>query len=87
MMQRAVPADAIVVGEKCTPGCWLGGYRRVAEPRKLAYPVGWGALGFGFPASIGLRSPAHTARCASRVMGASCSPAENCQPLRTITFP
>jgi acetolactate synthase-1/2/3 large subunit len=25
----------------------------VPAPRKLAYPVGWGTLGFGFPASIG----------------------------------
>jgi acetolactate synthase-1/2/3 large subunit len=25
----------------------------VPRPRKLAYPLGWGTLGFGFPASLG----------------------------------
>jgi acetolactate synthase-1/2/3 large subunit len=25
----------------------------VSSPRGLAYPVGWGTLGFGFPASLG----------------------------------
>src|SRR5581483_2087361 len=37
----------------CIPGYWLAGYRRVPRPRKLAYPMGWGTLGFGFPASLG----------------------------------
>jgi thiamine pyrophosphate-dependent acetolactate synthase large subunit-like protein len=41
-----------VVADMCIPGYWLG-YRRVPAPRKLAYPMGWGTLGFGFPASIG----------------------------------
>jgi acetolactate synthase-1/2/3 large subunit len=37
----------------CIPGYWLGGYWRAPAPRKLAYPLGWGTLGFGFPASLG----------------------------------
>jgi acetolactate synthase-1/2/3 large subunit len=37
----------------CIPGYWLAGFHRVSAPRKLAYPMGWGTLGFGFPASIG----------------------------------
>ncbi len=37
----------------CIPGYWLAGYRRVALPRKLAFPMGWGTLGFAFPASLG----------------------------------
>ncbi len=53
VMERVLPDDALVVADMCIPGYWLGGYRRVPAPRKLAYPVGWGTLGFGFPASIG----------------------------------
>ena len=34
-------------------GYWTGGYSRQSRARRLAYPVGWGTLGFGFPASIG----------------------------------
>jgi acetolactate synthase-1/2/3 large subunit len=37
----------------CVPGYWYGGFGRVARPRGLAYPVGWGTLGFGFPAGLG----------------------------------
>jgi thiamine pyrophosphate-dependent acetolactate synthase large subunit-like protein len=37
----------------CIPGYGLAGFHRVPAPRKLAYPMGWGTLGFAFPASIG----------------------------------
>jgi thiamine pyrophosphate-dependent acetolactate synthase large subunit-like protein len=53
IMGRALPADAVVVADMCIPGYWLAGYRQVPAPRKLAYPMGWGTLGFGFPASLG----------------------------------
>ena len=53
IMERVLPADAVVVADMCIPGYWLAGYRQVPLPRKLAYPVGWGTLGFGFPASLG----------------------------------
>jgi acetolactate synthase-1/2/3 large subunit len=53
IMHRALPADAVVVTDMCIPGYWLGGYWRPPSPRKLAYPLGWGTLGFGFPASLG----------------------------------
>jgi thiamine pyrophosphate-dependent acetolactate synthase large subunit-like protein len=53
IMNRVLPDDAIVVADMCIPGYWLAGYRRVPLPRKLAYPVGWGTLGFAFPASLG----------------------------------
>jgi thiamine pyrophosphate-dependent acetolactate synthase large subunit-like protein len=53
IMDRTLPADAVVVADMCIPGYWLAGYRRVPRPRKLAYPMGWGTLGFGFPASLG----------------------------------
>ncbi|MBS1869323.1 MAG: thiamine pyrophosphate-binding protein [Actinobacteria bacterium] len=53
VMARCLPADAVVVADMCIPGYWLAGYRQVPAPRKLAYPVGWGTLGFAFPASLG----------------------------------
>jgi thiamine pyrophosphate-dependent acetolactate synthase large subunit-like protein len=52
-MRRVLPEDAVVVADMCIPGYWLGGYWQVPFPRKLAYPLGWGTLGFGFPASLG----------------------------------
>ena len=53
VVHRALPTDAVVVTDMCIPGYWLGGYWRVPAPRKLGYPLGWGTLGFGFPASLG----------------------------------
>jgi acetolactate synthase-1/2/3 large subunit len=53
IMDRALPQDAVVVADMCIQGYWLAGYRRVPLPRKLAFPMGWGTLGFAFPASLG----------------------------------
>ena len=53
IMRTVLPADAIVLADMCIPGYWLGGFHAVPAPRKLAYPVGWGTLGFAFPASLG----------------------------------
>jgi thiamine pyrophosphate-dependent acetolactate synthase large subunit-like protein len=53
VMDRALPPEAVVVADMCIPGYWLAGYRRVPRPRALAYPLGWGTLGFAFPASLG----------------------------------
>lgn len=52
-MARTLPDDANVVVDMCIPGYWLGGYHQVARARRFAYPVGWGTLGFAFPAAIG----------------------------------
>ncbi len=52
-MAGLLPADATVVADMCIPGYWYAGLARVAGPRRLAYPVGWGTLGFAFPASLG----------------------------------
>ena len=49
----AVPDDAVVLAAMCIPGYWLAGFHRVPAPRKLVYPMGWGTLGFAFPASLG----------------------------------
>ncbi|MGZ4192592.1 MAG: thiamine pyrophosphate-binding protein [Solirubrobacteraceae bacterium] len=53
IMERALPPETVVVADMCIPGYWLAGYRRVPRPRALAYPMGWGTLGFAFPASVG----------------------------------
>jgi len=53
IMQRALPPEAVVVADMCIPGYWLAGYHKVPRPRGLAYPMGWGTLGFAFPASMG----------------------------------
>jgi thiamine pyrophosphate-dependent acetolactate synthase large subunit-like protein len=52
-LESGLPDDAVVVADMCIPGYWYGGFGRVGSPRGLAYPVGWGTLGFGFPASLG----------------------------------
>jgi thiamine pyrophosphate-dependent acetolactate synthase large subunit-like protein len=52
-LESGLPEDAVVVADMCIPGYWYGGFGRVSCPRGLAYPVGWGTLGFGFPAGLG----------------------------------
>ena len=49
----ALPGGAIVLADMCIPGYWLAGLGHVAAPRRLQYPMGWGTLGFAFPASLG----------------------------------
>ncbi|MEU6642126.1 thiamine pyrophosphate-binding protein [Saccharomonospora sp. NPDC046836] len=51
---ETLPDDAVLVPDMCVAGYWVGGFYRIAAPRKLAYPMGWGTLGFGFPASLGV---------------------------------
>ncbi|MCW2501266.1 MAG: thiamine pyrophosphate protein central region [Frankiales bacterium] len=52
-LESGLTDDAVVVADMCIPGYWYGGFGRVPRPRGLAYPVGWGTLGFGFPAGLG----------------------------------
>ena len=52
-LESGLPEDAVVVADMCVAGYWYGGFGRVRQPRGLAYPVGWGTLGFGFPAGLG----------------------------------
>jgi thiamine pyrophosphate-dependent acetolactate synthase large subunit-like protein len=49
----AVPADGIVVADMCIPGYWLAGFHTPPAPRKLQVPLGWGTLGYAFPAALG----------------------------------
>lgn len=52
-VQAALPEDAVVFADMAVPGYWLSGLYPVQRERGLHYPMGWGTLGFGFPASIG----------------------------------
>jgi acetolactate synthase-1/2/3 large subunit len=49
----ALPPSAVVVADMCIPGYWLAGFHGVPAPRRLQYPMGWGTLGFAFPAALG----------------------------------
>jgi acetolactate synthase-1/2/3 large subunit len=51
--EGAVPRDSVVVCDMCIPGYWLSAFHPVSAPRQLAYPMGWGTLGFAFPAAMG----------------------------------
>jgi thiamine pyrophosphate-dependent acetolactate synthase large subunit-like protein len=51
--EAALPEDAIVFADMCVAGYWLAGHFQVRSPRALHYPMGWGTLGFAFPAAIG----------------------------------
>jgi thiamine pyrophosphate-dependent acetolactate synthase large subunit-like protein len=49
----ALPEDAVLVVDMCIPGYWAAGFRTVATPRRLQVPLGWGTLGYAFPAALG----------------------------------
>jgi thiamine pyrophosphate-dependent acetolactate synthase large subunit-like protein len=56
-MVRAIdeswPAESAVICDMSVSGYWTGGYCRQPRTRRLAYPVGWGTLGYALPAAIG----------------------------------
>ena len=47
------PKSGQILCDMCIAGYWFGGYSVGIRPRRVAYPVGWGTLGFALPASIG----------------------------------
>ena len=49
----ALPGDAVVVADMCIPGYWLAGFLTPGGPRRLQVPLGWGTLGYAFPAALG----------------------------------
>jgi acetolactate synthase-1/2/3 large subunit len=53
-IEDAWPADNAVVCDMAVAGYWVGGYAAARAPRRLLYPVGWGTLGYGMPAAIGV---------------------------------
>ena len=52
-MHFAVPDDGVIVADMCIPGYWLAGFHTPAAPRRLQIPLGWGTLGYAFPAAMG----------------------------------
>jgi thiamine pyrophosphate-dependent acetolactate synthase large subunit-like protein len=52
-IQFALPESAVVVADMCIPGYWLAGFHSPAAPRRLQIPLGWGTLGYAFPAALG----------------------------------
>ncbi|MFC5994956.1 thiamine pyrophosphate-binding protein [Pseudonocardia hispaniensis] len=52
-VDAARTADTMLVCDMAVAGYWVGGYALVPAPRGLAYPIGWGTLGFGLPAALG----------------------------------
>lgn len=53
-VETVAARGAALVCDMAVAGYWVGGYARVGGPRELAYPIGWGTLGFGLPAAIGV---------------------------------
>ena len=49
----ALPPDGVLVVDMCIPGYWLAGFHTPAAPRRLQVPLGWGTLGYAFPAALG----------------------------------
>jgi thiamine pyrophosphate-dependent acetolactate synthase large subunit-like protein len=52
-LATVVPPETPVTVDMCIAGYWIGAARAFRGPARLAYPIGWGTLGFGFPASLG----------------------------------
>ncbi|MDA0181524.1 thiamine pyrophosphate-binding protein [Solirubrobacter phytolaccae] len=52
-LRFALPADANLVVDMCIPGYWCAGFFTPSAPRKLQVPLGWGTLGYAFPAALG----------------------------------
>src|SRR4051794_41070462 len=51
--ERVVGDDVTVVADMCIPGYWLAALHQPARPRRFQYPMGWGTLGYAFPAALG----------------------------------
>jgi thiamine pyrophosphate-dependent acetolactate synthase large subunit-like protein len=49
----AVPDDGVLVADMCIPGYWIAGFHTPAAPRRVQIPLGWGTLGYAFPAALG----------------------------------
>lgn len=52
-IDQSWPVEGRIVLDMCIAGYWSGGYLQGKRPRRIAYPVGWGTLGFALPTSIG----------------------------------
>jgi acetolactate synthase-1/2/3 large subunit len=52
-IDRSWPLEGRMVLDMCIAGYWSGGYLHGRRARRIAYPVGWGTLGFALPTGIG----------------------------------
>jgi acetolactate synthase-1/2/3 large subunit len=52
-IEKSLPEGVAVFVDMAVPGYWMAAYHRARAPRSFAYPLGWGTLGFAFPAAIG----------------------------------
>jgi thiamine pyrophosphate-dependent acetolactate synthase large subunit-like protein len=58
-VEAARTPETVLVCDMAVAGYWVGGYASAPGPRRMAYPVGWGTLGFGLPAAIGPAAAGH----------------------------
>ncbi len=58
-VEAARTPETVLVCDMAVAGYWVGGYAGAPGPRRMAYPVGWGTLGFGLPAAIGPAAAGH----------------------------
>jgi acetolactate synthase-1/2/3 large subunit len=58
-VEAARTDETVLVCDMAVAGYWVGGYASAPGPRRMAYPVGWGTLGFGLPAAIGPAAAGH----------------------------
>jgi len=52
-IEKSWPSENNIICDMAISGYWTGVYLQARRPRQIAYPVGWGTLGFGLPASLG----------------------------------
>lgn len=52
-IDQSWPPQGRIVLDMCIAGYWSGGYLLGKRARRVAYPIGWGTLGFALPTSIG----------------------------------
>src|SRR5262249_18553638 len=61
--EAALRDDTVVFADMCVAGYWLARPPRVPGSRRLHYPMGWGTLGWAFPASIGAAAAGRPSVC------------------------
>lgn len=52
-IENSWPSENYIVCDMAISGYWIGVYLQAKRVRQIAYPVGWGTLGFALPASLG----------------------------------
>ncbi|TFV60128.1 thiamine pyrophosphate-binding protein [Geodermatophilus sp. DF01-2] len=52
-LDRVSDRAGVLLADMCIAGYWAAAFSRVPGPRRLAFPLGWGTLGYAFPAAIG----------------------------------